>query len=326
MPLGNLSKNDFINTLEELKRRGIGLTNVDREDLHQANNKSRDFLDYVQQVLTSPIINLPEAEAGVEFDRNELKKGRNEFLKTIWDRGAKSWAAVESPITYLATMQTLLQFLKTHPKKNERIISLGSGPGLYETYLGGIFQEAFGKNKVTLYPADFSKEMTSFNKKLLKISMSTNSNKIRNVFSVTEDMTNLTYPDKYFDQIICNNSLQWVPNWQKAISEMQRVINPKGLGYLYLFVNNNPMSVVTNENEQLMTLDNIELPDLLDTLEHYRFSILNTRQIKTAPGAGQRGRQTERLFIRARYREKGDFASWKSTNGQEASLSTIVTH
>lgn len=51
------------------------------------------------------------------------------------------------------------------------------------------------------------------------------------------DITNIQYPDNYFDIIICSHVLGHVPNETKAISEIRRVLNPNGIAIIMTLIN-----------------------------------------------------------------------------------------
>lgn len=42
------------------------------------------------------------------------------------------------------------------------------------------------------------------------------------------DATHLDFPEKYFDKVIASEIIEHIPDWQKALSEMHRVLKPKG--------------------------------------------------------------------------------------------------
>ena len=42
------------------------------------------------------------------------------------------------------------------------------------------------------------------------------------------DATHLDFPDAYFDKVIASEMIEHIPDWQKALSEMHRVLKPSG--------------------------------------------------------------------------------------------------
>lgn len=49
---------------------------------------------------------------------------------------------------------------------------------------------------------------------------------------VQMDITQIDYPDNYFDVILCNHVLEHIPNDQKAMQELYRVLKPHGWAIL----------------------------------------------------------------------------------------------
>lgn len=57
------------------------------------------------------------------------------------------------------------------------------------------------------------------------------------------DITDIPFPENYFDLIICNHVLEHIPDDGKAIKELYRVLKPKGLAVLQV-----PISLVLNDS------------------------------------------------------------------------------
>ena len=53
------------------------------------------------------------------------------------------------------------------------------------------------------------------------------------------DITNISFPDKYFDLIICSHVLGHVPDEKKAIKELYRVLAPNGIALIMTLIDNN---------------------------------------------------------------------------------------
>lgn len=73
------------------------------------------------------------------------------------------------------------------------------------------------------------------------------------------DVTNIPYPDNYFDYIICSHVLGHVPDEAKALSELKRVINTKGTILI--------MSLIDHQKEQ--TYEDACLTTPEEKLKHY---------------------------------------------------------
>ncbi len=238
------------------------------------------------------------------LDRVNLQKG--------WDKAAQVWPAIESPDNYFVTMYTLLEHLR-QGKKNEKWLSLGAGPALYEIWLSQIVGIYF-------HVTDFSPEMIELSKKIMKGTMALGGPKkpAGKIIHFVMPMENLEFRDNSFDQIISINALQWVPDWRQAIKEMRRVIKTTGLGNLYLVANTSPIKVKTADGTEKNISDlNTEL--LFDELEKNQFDLIFSRTMLVRDG--QLGAMASRNFIHAQLNLKG-FKSWREKNSK-ATLTAI---
>ncbi|MBI2011384.1 class I SAM-dependent methyltransferase [Candidatus Daviesbacteria bacterium] len=306
---GALTKADVSRAAEEFRLGVQALTQLDPRRLSLAQMHGKMFLQFIESILRQIDPN-PEAVSSAIMVPSEPDPGKDPkiFLLNVWNLRAGQWARIESRATYSLTMESLLYHMRFQSAtKPERWASLGAGPGLYEAYLGVFFQEQHG-GRVRITCVDYAPEMTTFNKKVIAAA-----GVERNIEAKTGDMTSLRYPNGTFDQIICNNSLQWVPEWQRAISEMARVINPNGLGRLYLVIHNNPMTIKKVETGETIEIGDVNSGDVLDTLEANRFAIVSARQFVTPLGIGQLGRMTDRLMIIAEHTPRGRFESWRDS-------------
>ena len=294
----------------QIRQSGYQTLEVNQLDQEAIKAISDKFLGFVEEILPKIGVEYDEVKKPLTLELDQANPNWNEVLKNTWNKRAKAWGWIESPTNYFATFSTLLQYMETdrNPRKKEKIVSLGSGPGLYEAYL----MYLLSKNNLEMYCVDFAKEMTLINKKVIKNFRDEKGRMVPNVKPVTGDMTNLEFPDRFFDQIICNNSVQWSPDWKKAVSEMRRVINPEGLGLLYIFINRHPMKIIREDTKEvLLSIGDIDEVELLDTLEANHFEIEFTRQYQTAKGLGQMGGISDRMFVKARLSKDGMVRSWR---------------
>ena len=65
------------------------------------------------------------------------------------------------------------------------------------------------------------------------------------------DITNIGYEDDYFDYIICSHVIAHVPNEDKAITELHRVLSPEGRAIVMTYIN--PDSFETIDHEWINT-------------------------------------------------------------------------
>jgi ubiquinone/menaquinone biosynthesis C-methylase UbiE len=308
-----LSSEGLRKTVDQMRQRGYGKLEMDKKDIDTATRLGQEFLFFVQDALHNIGVKYEDVKKPISFETDPAKKELGEILKEAWNKRAKAWGWVESPTNYQATMSTLLTYFEASPRPiKEKVVSLGSGPGLYEAFLMYIYPKLKMPSKLEMYCVDFSREMTAINRRIIKTYKGEGGRMIEGVKPLTGDMANLDFPDGFFDQVICNNSLQCAPDWRKAVSEMARVTNHDRAGLMYLIINRNPMRIIDEKsNKTLHTLGDISPTELMDTLEEHIIQIENTRQFITAKGLGQMGGHSDRMFIKARYRKEGEISSWR---------------
>lgn len=73
-----------------------------------------------------------------------------------------------------------------------------------------------------------------------------------NLARTTMDITDIKFPDHQFDFIICSHVLGHVPDEKKALSEMLRVLKPRGKLFL--------LSLMNLENEKTLENPNLKTP------------------------------------------------------------------
>lgn len=110
-------------------------------------------------------------------------------------------------------MQKLQDFLSS--KKPLRILDIGTGTGQWIYVLQCLYQDY-----EEIIGIDRSERAIEIAKKQFE-----SEPKIR--FEVM-DATNLSYPDQSFDLVCISNSLHHLPDIEKTVSEMKRVIKPDG--------------------------------------------------------------------------------------------------
>lgn len=317
---GKMTPEDIKRVTSEVEARGSGKFEIDPEWMKGASEVGKEFVLFVQKVLTemglldsAGIANVSLAVAK-EFDEHVSDEV---ILREMWSERAKDWAVIESALNYAITMQTLMEFFQVDSRRRyQTILSLASGPGLYETFLGALLQRFPNSSGVSIICVDYALEMTRRHKEILRQLRTPAGDMIRAVCPVTGDMMNLEFPSGAVDQIICNNSLQWCMDWKKAIAEMGRVMRPEGLGWVYLFVHSHPMAILalSEKREIALRLGEFQLPELLDELEANQFVIHHIRHIGGTSGTGQAGGATRRVFVLARYQATGKRRQWRESS------------
>lgn len=232
------------------------------------------------------------------------------FCREIWNRQAMQWSMTESPANYGITIDTYVKYIRFDPtKKRETIVSLGAGPGLYEAFMGMLFSASILNQGIKIYCIDYAQKMTAWNKEMLKRM------RISDIHPVTGNMMALEFPDQSVDQVICNNALQWVSDWKKALFEMVRIIRHDGRRRIYLVINLHPMVVRDTDENIILTLGDFTLEQILDELEALRCDINNIRHMAGRKGVGQHGGIVNRVFIEAEFQIEGCKRRWKDFKG-----------
>lgn len=232
------------------------------------------------------------------------------FLKETWDAQSNIWALIETMPTYYITMLTLLEKIQIPVDKHLRLVSIGTGPGLYETFLGKLFGQR-GIGGVTTC-VDFSTGMTNMHKYILSLQQPP----IRNVEPITANMAQLPLPDASADVVLCNNSLQWCPEWRKAIAEMARVLDPSRNPFLYLVIHTHeqPMRMGRMDGGEVpVKLGSVTAAQIFDELEENKFTINTSRQLQGGIGSGQLNGTVFRLFVGAQLTPGGIEHRWRKT-------------
>lgn len=105
-----------------------------------------------------------------------------------------------------------------------------------------------------------------------------------------------------------------MPDWERAIAEMKRVMKKEKERRLYLFVHLHPMRITEISEDGKEELDvrigDFAQEELFDTLEAHQFEVEKGGLIM-AQGYGQCGSNTQRLGVKATFRPHGNFVSWR---------------
>lgn len=237
------------------------------------------------------------------------RENEDRFLKDTWGMWADFWPLIETVPTYQITMLTILQKLRISERGTLRLASIGSGPGIYETFLARITQGMGIPSKFTC--VDLAPEMAVMQNFIANIDPPP----LRNLDLVTADMASLPLPNGSMDAVLCNNSLQWSKRWRKAIREMARILDPKGGRALYLVVHTHgqEMHTRTADGEKVIDMKPILIEEIFDELEANSFVISSSRQIHCADGMGQAGAGVDRAFICAHHEPNKKSSSWRKS-------------
>ncbi len=136
--------------------------------------------------------------------------------KNFWERVAKFYHFFVKSNVYAMMSKLLSSYLN----KDMQVLEIGCGTG-----------------QISFLVADKVKKLiaTDFSEEMIKICRKKND---KNIIFQVEDGVNLSFDNHHFDMVIVANVLHIVPNSDKMISEIKRVLKPNGLVFAPIFVNN----------------------------------------------------------------------------------------
>jgi ubiquinone/menaquinone biosynthesis C-methylase UbiE len=215
-----------------------------------------------------------------------LRTDKEEIIENGWNLLGPYWAAVETPTNYFFTMTTLLHYIKQERVKPGAWLSLGSGPGIYETYLS----KQFPYTHVT--SIDIAQSMVDFHTDL------------KNRFAgnqtlICANIEKLPQKDQSCDLVIVNNSIQWMGHEgaKNTVSEIKRVL--KKNGYLFLIVHPHSMRfLATNtevEEESVAENKGVTGDEVFEWCKEVGLDAIGSRSF-VARAAGQMGNDSVRTF------------------------------
>lgn len=204
------------------------------------------------------------------------KENADVFMRNSWNYLAPHWATFESPMNYFLTVISMIERINIRKDTSGeiKVLSLGSGPGLYELF----FAQLINQNKVKLHISDYVQEMVNFSQQAAGYL------KVNNTEHEVIDMNNINKPGNTFDSVWVNNSLQWSFSQEKAISEISRVL--KNGSTAHIIIHEQPMRFsYKKENSQWgeYIIPTIEVPDVL---EKHHLQVYSMRSMFSTHGQG----------------------------------------
>lgn len=143
------------------------------------------------------------------------KRARDEFFRKYFNRSAPIlYPLLTSRETYLTIMRSLIRNLRF--RGDEKIMSVGSGTGLIETFLAKRYLK-----RGEVYSLDFAKGMHAEAKRIAK------EEGVENVHFIRADAKHLPIKTKKIDYLISIDTLHWIKNYPRAFDEMMRVMSKK---------------------------------------------------------------------------------------------------
>ena len=123
-------------------------------------------------------------------------------------------------------------------KSNAKVLELGCGNGM------------IWKDNLELIPDDIDITLTDFSEGMLATAKS-NLTALHNINYRVVNIEEINFPDQTFDVVIANHMLYHVPDRDKALSEVRRVLKPGGTFYATTMGNRN----MAEYRELLMEFD-----------------------------------------------------------------------
>ena len=185
--------------------------------------------------------------------------------KHFWEKTAKIYTFSQEK-SNKETYQILCEKLKHLFNKEQSVLELACGTGQLTTYLA-----EKSKNWIA---TDFSKNMVEETKKRINI---------KNVSFDVQDATNLTYENKKFDVVLIANALHIMPEPEKALKEIKRVLKEDGILIAPTFVYDgkiNKMRLFLMEKIGFISFNKWKSKEYYDFIENNGFKVESEEVIK----------------------------------------------
>ncbi len=131
--------------------------------------------------------------------------------KKFWDSQAKTYDKVVKLLTR-NQYEAMYQFIAEPLSQDMEVLEVATGTGLVA--------KRMSKHVKSIEATDFSEEMIATAKK---------SEYASNIHFSCADMFDLPFEDNQFDTVIASNVLHIIPEPDKAMKEIKRVLKPNGL-------------------------------------------------------------------------------------------------
>jgi SAM-dependent methyltransferase len=135
-------------------------------------------------------------------------------MNAVWASVAPGWEQHADFIDERALPLTYRMLEVTAPQRDERVLELACGPGSVALAAAPMAWEVVA--------SDFAPEMTAI------AAQRAADRGLDNVTARTLDMQDIDEPDASFDVVLCREGLMLVPDPERAVSEIQRVLRPDG--------------------------------------------------------------------------------------------------
>ncbi len=189
--------------------------------------------------------------------------------KKFWQNSAKFYSFfINHSKAYQNNFKKIMKIFSPYINKNMEVLEIGCGTGQISFLIT--------KKVKRLIATDFSQQM-------IKICKAKNDTNI--IFQI-EDATNLSFDDNSFDCVLISNVLHIVPNPEKIIAEIKRVVKDGGIILAPIYVSEHNKKDITSvflEKIGLKTYKNTTKKEYIHFLKKAGLKILLARTIKAYP-------------------------------------------
>lgn len=241
-----------------------------------------DFINFILNLLP----NL--ASQQVTATSNDIESNYSETLKNGWNKQASWWAYEESFPNYYIGMSLIMAWIKKINKPSN-ILSVGSGPGIYELFL----ENKFSKDIDSIFCTDVASGMLE--------EVAKNQQRYKSIFNKESQIKiktcraeSLPFSNESMDVIISNKVLHWCENKKDALFETRRVLKRGGLG---MFIVANHVSFIDFLGISIPISDHINPVQLGAFLFNLNCHVLDYKQIRFDDPFGQNGERINHYAI-----------------------------
>ncbi len=186
--------------------------------------------------------------------------------KNFWNKYAKHYSFFMRKAEN--SYKHLIKIIKPYLNKDMKALEIGCGTGQISFLLEDHLKE--------LIATDFSEEMIAI----------CNKNNTSSIQFQVEDATDLSFKESTFDIVIMANVLHIMPNPDKALNEIKRVLKPNGILFAPIFVNNK-----NKFNPKLLILEKLGFKTYMKTnskgyinyIQNQNIEIIYTETIESSP-------------------------------------------
>ncbi len=187
--------------------------------------------------------------------------------KKFWDKVAKFYAKfmVKNDAIYSQLSEMLAEYLSGE----SCALEIGCGTGQLSFLVA--------ENVKSLTATDFSENMVTICKQ---------NNTYQNLLFQQEDATALSFADDSFDVVIASNVLHILPDIDKAIAEIKRVVKPDGIIFAPTFVYNKKdfnFAIWFLEKIGFKTYSKFTSEEYVEFLKTRDLEIVYTKTLKAKP-------------------------------------------